>query len=76
LYIKEDLEMGTNAVLALADERLNRSIGYRSLNLRHNSRISMVHAQPTDTHKAVQSMLREFCMVSPDNHKAAIAGAQ
>ncbi|WP_461256078.1 hypothetical protein [Treponema sp. R80B11-R83G3] len=66
----------STAFLALADERLNRSVGYRSINLQPHSRIRTVHARSTDTHKAIQSMLREFCMVSPDQNHAAIAGAQ
>jgi hypothetical protein len=66
----------STASLALADEHLNHSAGYRSLSLRNHSRIRMIHSKPTDTHKAVQSMLREFCMVSPNQHHAAIAGAQ
>lgn len=61
---------------ALANEHLNRSIGYRSLSLRQHSRNRTAYAQSTDTHKAVQSMLREFCMVSPDQNPAAIAGPQ
>jgi len=69
--------MVTNTVLsALANEHLNRSIGYRPLGLWQYSRNKTVYTQSTDTRKAVQSMLREFCMVSPDQNPAAIAGPQ
>lgn len=68
--------MVTSTALALANERLNCSVGYRPLSLLQHSRNRMVYAQSTDTHKAVQSMLRDFCMVSPDQNHAAIAGAQ
>jgi len=65
----------STASLALADEHL-KSVGYRSLSLRNHSRIRTVRPQTTDTHKAIQSMLREFSMVSPDQNLGAIAGAQ